>query len=203
MEKAAMVKASSSKGMNGRKRNFFLEFLKNPREIGSIIPSSPFLAKAMIKEIDFTKAKAIVEFGPGDGCITKPLLTRMSAQTDLFAFEVNERFCDMLHPQVEKHPNLHLFNQSAEDVKAVLRARGIEYANYIVSGLPMVILPPELRERIWQASLKILKPGGLYFQYHYSTALQSEYKRLFDSVEIKLVPLNIPPAYVFTCRKHH
>jgi phospholipid N-methyltransferase len=44
------------------KIKFFTKFFKNRKEIGSITPSSRFLANKMIRSKDIEKAKIILEF---------------------------------------------------------------------------------------------------------------------------------------------
>ena len=55
----------------GEKLLFFKNFIKNPRQIGSITPSSNILSEKMVDQIDFNKAKYIVELGPGTGSYTR------------------------------------------------------------------------------------------------------------------------------------
>lgn len=50
---------------------FLLEYIKNPRYIGAVAPSGKQLASKMISEIDFEKAKCIIEYGPGTGAFTE------------------------------------------------------------------------------------------------------------------------------------
>ena len=55
---------------------FFSAFLRYPKEIGSVIPSSKYLKEGIIKNIDFKNARYIAEYGPGTGCITVEILKR-------------------------------------------------------------------------------------------------------------------------------
>ena len=41
-------------------RNFF----KYPAMLGSVVPSSPFLVKHLMTQIDWDRARVLVEFGP-------------------------------------------------------------------------------------------------------------------------------------------
>ena len=65
------------KTLNGRVK-FLYEFIKKPSEVGSITPSSKFLTKELTKQINYTKARHIVEFGAGTGCVTKEILKRLN-----------------------------------------------------------------------------------------------------------------------------
>lgn len=54
-----------------RKLSFILQYIINPKTVGAILPSSKFLALKMIKNINFHKAKFIIEYGPGTGVLLK------------------------------------------------------------------------------------------------------------------------------------
>ena len=57
---------------------FFRQFLRSPRSIGAVLPSSPALARVMLAPIDFSTAQAIVEFGPGTGALTREIAARLA-----------------------------------------------------------------------------------------------------------------------------
>ena len=42
-------------------RNFF----RHPRMLGSIVPSSRFLIRELLGPVDWTRARVVVEYGPG------------------------------------------------------------------------------------------------------------------------------------------
>ena len=71
-------------------RNFF----KYPAMIGSIVPSSRFLVRD--PQINWHRARVVVEFGPGVGTITKELLMRMRQDAVLVVIEVNGDFVQYL-----------------------------------------------------------------------------------------------------------
>ena len=68
--------------------NFLKEALKNINTLGTVTPSSRFLSKRMLKEINFLKADVIVELGPGTGAITKYILENLSPKATLICFEI-------------------------------------------------------------------------------------------------------------------
>src|SRR5271156_2356989 len=73
-------------------RNFF----KYPSMLGSVVPSSPFLVKDIMAQIDWDRARVLVEFGPGVGTITRQVLKRMRHDAVLLVIELNEDFVDYL-----------------------------------------------------------------------------------------------------------
>ena len=56
--------------------------------VGAVAPSSKFLMKKRLKSVDFSKAKVIVELGPGTGVFTKGILDKMTDDAKLFSFEL-------------------------------------------------------------------------------------------------------------------
>ena len=79
------------------KRLAFLQgFLQHPREVGSIIPSSRFLERRIVRAADIKDARVIVELGPGTGGTTRALLRVMRPDAKLVAIEINPRFAALL-----------------------------------------------------------------------------------------------------------
>ena len=74
------------------KRTFLKEFIKENKMVGSLTPSSRFLAAKMIDTIDFSTVNVIVELGPGTGVFTRKIVEKLPATTHLFVFELNGDF---------------------------------------------------------------------------------------------------------------
>ena len=74
-----------------KKFNFFKEAVKNYKTSGTVVPSSKYLANKMLKDIDFSSAKLIVELGPGNGVITHDILKKLSPDATLICFELLAR----------------------------------------------------------------------------------------------------------------
>lgn len=178
---------------------FFKEFLKKGNRNGSITPSSIFLCRKMISTIDFTHARCIVELGPGEGAITREIIKQMGPDTKLFLFEMNKEYVDEFLQFDD--PRIHTINDSAEFIAKYLQQFGVDKADYIISSLPLSLFPDELKDKILDASQQSLRPRGIYMQYMYFTDMAETFKRRFRDVKRNFVPLNIPPAFVYTCLK--
>ncbi|MBX3380135.1 MAG: methyltransferase domain-containing protein [Phycisphaeraceae bacterium] len=183
---------------------FLAEFITNPGRMGAVAASSPGLAKRIADQIDFTTARSIVEFGPGTGVITKELLARMQPGTRFFAIE---RSADLAKICRKRLPQVKLYEESAELVDELCRREGIESLDVVVSGLPWASFPDSLQDRILEATLRTLKPGGRFVMFGYQVGLLTPAGRrfhaklplYFDHVRrSRSVWLNIPPALVFT-----
>lgn len=178
------------------KINFFKGFLKNWKEVGSIIPSSRFLAKKMLEPVDFEKAEVIVEIGPGLGCFTEKILQMMDKEAKLIIFEINPDFCQKLRKN--KDSRLTVFNVSALDMSYHLKE---VTADYVISGIPLSTLTDESRWILLKAIKNILKEGGVYIQFQYSLGAYKKLKLIFNKVALKFTLFNAPPAFVYQCVK--
>lgn len=183
-----------------KKFNFFKEAVKNYKTSGTIVPSSRFLAERMIRKIDFSTTKVIVELGPGNGAITEYVLKKIAPETTLICFEINDAFFNEL--KKIKHPQLIVLKSSATNITKELHKLGITEADHIISSLPLTIIPKEISTTILKDSYNVLKTNGLFMQYQYSLTYLSKLKSVFDKgVSLHFEPLNFPPAFVYSCKK--
>lgn len=180
------------------KITFFLTFIKSPKIIGSITPSSRFLRDEMLRDIDFKNAKYIAEYGPGTGCITTEILKRARNDAKILCFEVNRNFCSHLRRSI-KDPRLLIINDSAENVKKHIKKLGIKKFDCIVSSLPFSILPPEEKFSIIKETKSILKNNGKFIVYQYWSNFKKHIAEYFSNISVRFVPLNIPPSFVYVC----
>ncbi len=180
------------------KKGFFSAFLKQGKNIGAVTPSSRFLVKKMVEHIDFTRVKCIVEFGPGTGNITHELLNHMPADSVLLAFEINTEFCELLK-QIND-PRIKIISDTAENLERYLRENNIEKVDYIVSSLPFTMIPNGVVKNILSVVKKVLNPAGAFVQYQYSLNAYKKLKNTFKKVDVNFTPINIPPAFIFTCK---
>jgi len=181
------------------KRKFISEFFKKGNRVGAVAPSSRFLVSKMLRPIDFSKAKVIVELGPGTGPMTLGMLKLMRPDAKIYAFETSETFCEQLRPLVDER--VEVLNISAAQAHDYLAQKGIKEADYVVSSLPFAIIPKEVTDQIIASALEVLKPDGLYVQFQYSLASYKMFKRVFGKVGLNFTPFNIPPAVVYICSK--
>ena len=177
---------------------FARNFLKHPAMLGSVIPSSRFLVRHMLDQVNWEDARVIVEYGPGVGTFTREILKRMRPDAKLVVFETNVEFIDHLREWLTD-PRVHLMHESAAKVDKVLAHMGLKRADYIVSGLPFRIMPPEVRDAVLQATRDTLHPDGGFLLFQYTRALETPLEHYFGSVHEEFEPLNIPPARLYYC----
>src|SRR5437016_5314008 len=61
----------------GQMMLFARNFLKYPSLVGWMLPSSSFVVDQVLRQVDWERARVIVEYGPGIGTFTKEILRRM------------------------------------------------------------------------------------------------------------------------------
>ena len=190
-----------------KKTGLFRQFLKRPRDIGAITPSSRQLALAMIHQVDWERARTVVEYGPGTGAITKHVLARVDDRHDFFAVEINEGLVATLS---ERFPDLQVYHDSATHIEAICETHGVEGIDAVISGLPWTVFPITLQQELVDSMIGMLQPTGVFVTFAYLHALRlkgarrfrAQLEDSFASVSVsRPVWLNLPPAIVYTCRR--
>jgi phospholipid N-methyltransferase len=198
MERTRMLEQTPSR--REQSLLFARNFFKHPRMLGSIIPSSRFLVKQVLRKIIWEKASVIVEYGPGVGTFTAEILRRMQPEAMLFVFETNPEFVRFLQSSF-KDSRLHIIHGSAGDVDYVLQKYGKSHADYVISGIPFSTMPSAVRDAILSATHSILQPHGIFLVYQFSAEVLPHLTRIFRNVSRGFEPLNILPARLFYCVK--
>lgn len=187
--------------MAKHKKGFIKEFIKSRKRIGAVSPSSRFLAKKMLEGIDFDETNVIVEYGAGTGVFTREIISKMKEGTKLFVFELHEPFYNKLKEEFEGYPNVYVIRDSAANVLKLLESENESHTDIIVSSLPFTNFDTNLTIRILKASEKALGKNGLFIQFQYSLNVKRLLNKIFEIKSIKFVPINIPPAFVYICKK--
>ncbi len=186
----------------GKKIDFFKVAVKSLKTSGTVTPSSKFLAKKMIKNIDFSSCKILVELGPGNGVITNQILKKLQPDSHLVCFEVNETFYENL--KKINHPQLTVLKVSAEQIQPEMEKLGFLKACHIVSSLPLTMIPNSISSAILENALKSLNKDGTFIQYQYSLTYYKKLKVVFkEKISLDFELLNFPPAFVYRCKKEH
>jgi phospholipid N-methyltransferase len=175
---------------------FFRGFLKHPVMVGSIIPSSRILIERMLKPVDWENTKLFVEYGPGVGTFTRPILEKMGPDSTLIAIDTNPDFIKFLRRSIDD-PRFIPVNGSATDVESIVSEHGFEGADYVLSGLPFSTLPPGIGDEIAQATSRVLRPGGAFLVYQFSPKVLDFIKPHFDHIDRGFEWINVPPATLF------
>jgi len=175
---------------------FLRGFLKHPVMVGSIIPSSKVLIDRMLGPVDWEETKLFVEYGPGVGTFTRPILERLGPDATLIAIDTNADFVKYLKEDIDD-PRLVAVAGSAADVEKIIADRGFEHADFVLSGLPFSTLPPGVGDAIGAATAKVIRTGGAFLVYQFSPKVLDFIKPHFEKIDRGFEWVNVPPATLF------
>ena len=179
---------------------FLRGFLKNPVMVGSIIPSSRVLIEKMLSPVDWANTRLFVEYGPGVGTFTRPVLDHLGPDAKLVTIDTNPDFTRYLRDSIDD-PRLVTVNGSAADVERILGDQDLGSADYVLSGLPFSTLPAGVGEDIAEATAKVIRPGGAFLVYQFSPKVLDFIKPHFDPIRRGFEWINVPPATLFWAYK--
>jgi len=178
-------------------------FLRNPRRVGAIAPSSAALARVMVHGLNLGAAR-IVELGPGTGSLTSAIATRLGPAARMLAIDVDQGFIDRLRAQ---WPRIEYVCASAAALPELAAERGLTPVDHIISGLPFASLPGSVTREILDGVEHTLRAGGTFTTFQYvhayplppAVAFRREIShRLGNGPHRRLVIRNFPPAFVLT-----
>jgi phospholipid N-methyltransferase len=184
---------------------FIRTFVKDPLAVGSVAPSSPYLAKSILQAARVSDQSEVVEYGPGTGAFTV-FLQALLAGTDaqLILIEMHPVFCQLLR---ERFPTARVIEARASEVRRHISAGQIDL---VISSLPFTFIPwHDTRETILRTH-EILRVGGEFRTYLYLTSLifWNNLRLLWllhqtFKVRYRVVFFNFPPAIIMECHKDH
>ena len=145
---------------------------------------------------DWANTKVFVEYGPGVGTFTRPILERLSPDATLVTIDTNAEFTEYLREAIDDE-RLIPVTGSAADVEKILADRGFAHADYVLSGLPFSTLPPGVGDSIAKATAQVLRPGGAFLVYQFSPKVYDIIQPHFDRIQRGFEWVNVPPARLF------
>jgi phosphatidylethanolamine/phosphatidyl-N-methylethanolamine N-methyltransferase len=199
----------TSPGGSGWREHLLLlsRFLRHPRSVGAIAPSSQSLARAMVERLDLRGSVRVVELGPGTGAFTHAIVSRLGPSGRFLAIDRELLFVERLR---EKWPHVECVCASAAALPALAAERGLAPVDHIISGLPFASLPGDVTTQILDGVEHTLRPGGTFttFQYVHAYRLPPALafrrdldQRMGGSCLKRLVMRNVPPAYVLSWKR--
>jgi Phospholipid N-methyltransferase len=175
---------------------FIGNFVRAPRQTGSICPSSHFLVEGLLRALPKHKDGLVIDLGSGTGIVTEALLKKGVTPEQIIAVECCESFACTIR---QRYPNVCVFADNACKLGQLIDTRYAETpVRAIVSSLPFRSIPHEVCAAIAGELIAILQAhGGRLIQYSYawwSRYPLAEYG--FVPRFRYFVPRNVPPAIV-------
>ncbi len=178
---------------------FFQEFLKHPLQIGSIIPSSPFLEQRLLCSANLDSAHTVVELGSGTGGTTHAILRAMPTDARLLSIEINPQFHRLIGSINDARLIPHLGD--AGDLPAILSRYGLSAPDVVISGIPFSTMHHRTAERILRAITSSLSNQGRFVAYQVSSRIGELCAPMLGPPRMELELRNIPPMRIFCWQK--
>jgi len=167
-------------------------------KIGALTSSSKYVVNDIANALR-PEDKYVVEYGAGDGVITKGILARLPSDGRLIALELNEDFIKELKKISD--PRLMILEKDVREVVQDPKRIGLPRIDVVVSGIPFTLFNPEVRERIIEDTHHMLSPNGLFVVYQYSPLVFPILKKIFAEVKLSFEPRNFLPYFIMRARK--
>lgn len=183
---------------------FLRRFLREPRGVASIWPSSKHLTARMFADLELRTGDVVLEYGPGTGAFTMEV-ERLRCEGVALRYLGIEKDPGMYEFLVRRFPKLDFELGDAADVIEVCRARQLPRATAVISGLPLVFLDRPALEAIFASTARCLAADGVFrtfsYVHSYPTRSAAELRELmdacFDDYDLGTpVMRNLPPAFV-------
>lgn len=175
----------------------FLKVASRDIRVGAVMPSSSFAVRRIMNNVP-DRLRQVLEYGPGDGVITKRLLDRLDSQGWLLAIESNPQFVGVLKDI--RDSRFTLVHGDATVAADYAAEHGLAGFDLVISGIPFSMLTDASRKKVVDMTYDLLAPGGTFLVYQTSPLMVPYLKRRF-SVKTSVEMLNVPPYFVMRAIK--
>jgi len=177
---------------------FFRRWIRNPAQMGSIIPSSPALCARIVAQSHWENGEAVVELGAGTGVVSAALLAAGLPPSRLFVIEIVPEMADHLRAIL---PGANVITGDALNLVRLIPAHWHGRIGTVICGIPMLLLRDNDQQCLVDA-METVAPGRGFLHFSYCATSPIDRKRLGLAGQRKAwTPLNIPPASVWHYRK--
>jgi phosphatidylethanolamine/phosphatidyl-N-methylethanolamine N-methyltransferase len=175
---------------------FFRAWAGDPLRVAAVAPSSRSLASLMTRELGRAQGP-VIELGPGTGVFTRAMIERGVDESDLTLVERGPEFASMLR---QRFPKARVMEIDAARLGRHALFHGAE-AVAVVSGLPLLSMPPRKIMAIVAGAFGYIRPTGCFYQFTYGPRCPVP-RPILDRLGLKAVRTggtyrNLPPAAVY------
>ncbi len=167
--------------------------LSDYRVVGELMPTSRYAVRRIVSHIKVGQ-RTVVEYGAGDGVITKEILKVLPVNGKIIAIELNPDLLTEL--QKIRDSRLEIWSGDVFELSKVL-----PQSDVIISGVPFSQMSREKKEVIIRQTAKALNKGGLFIAYQNSPILLKSLKKVFLKTKLFFEPRNIFPYFIMVAEK--
>lgn len=174
---------------------FLRRWARNPLQMGSVVPSSPALGRAIARHSRWDGGASVLELGAGTGAVSRALLAAGLPPERLVVVEIVPEMAAHLR---EALPGVRVVTGDAFALPSILPA-GLRLGT-VICGIPLVLLPLE-RQRALVEAVEAVAPGLGFLLYTYCATSPLPWRKLgLGARREAFTPWNLPPASVWRYR---
>ncbi|WP_363093137.1 methyltransferase domain-containing protein [Pseudonocardia sp. 73-21] len=188
-------------------REFLTAFLRRPTTMGAVAPSSERLATVLASVVPTAGSPVVVELGPGTGAVSAVIAERLPPGARHLAVELD---ADLVAYLRRTRPELEVVHGDARELGKVLVEQGVDRVDAVICGLPWALFDDATQAEILAEISRAIGTTGAFttFAYLHGMALgaarrfRSTLRGVFEEVLVSAtVWRNVPPAFVYVCRR--
>lgn len=190
---------------------FLAAAMRSPRDVGTLLPSGPELARRLAAVVRGAGAAGrpavVVEVGAGAGAVTEAIAQQADQDAVVIAVEKDPGLADQLRSRAL---GVQVVTADAATLPAILAARGVDRADVIVSVLPWTLFRPQQQREFLTIFAAALHSDGVFTAAAYSlgywTPAARRFRRELEWVFGEVLPTrtmwrHLPPAMTYVCRR--
>lgn len=153
--------------------------------------------------IEGNRRRVVVEYGPGTGVVTQALLASKQLTQDsvVLLIEQDPSLTALLQDTI-RDPRVHIVCDQAERAKRILTELGEERADYVLTSIPLSLIPPPQRTHLLKETSQLLTPNGTFIMWTVRGSLRRDIASVFAEVHAEREWRNIPPLWIFRATKN-
>lgn len=175
------------------KNTEFIKIAAKDYRVGAFTKSSKYTTEAIVKRIK-PGTKVIVEYGAGDGSVTKKILEKLPNDGRLAAIEVNDNL--LKHLNKIKDRRLSIIKGDVVFLSKDFKKFGFSNVQCVISSIPFTFLTAKEREEVISNTKKNLTPKGQFIVFQYSPLIFPLLKKYLKKIKIYYEIRNLPPYFI-------
>lgn len=176
---------------------FLARLIARPVHTGAVAPSSRALARAMAAQVPQSDLP-VLELGPGTGVVTEALLERGVPPSRLTAVEYDAGFAARVGTRC---PGVEVVQGDAFNLEKTLNGKLHGPLAAVVSSLPLINFPMEMRTALLEDIFRRLAPGAPFVQFSYRVNPPVPAPQGVALQRAAVIWLNLPPARVWVYKR--
>lgn len=175
-------------------RLFLRRWLANPRQMGSIVPSSADLCRRVAAAARWGRDEAVIELGAGTGVVSRALLAAGLPPERLFVIEIVPGMAAHLAATL---PGVNVITGDALALPDLIPAAWHGRIGSVICGIPMLLLSRAEQRRLVNAMAQVA-PGRGFLHFSYCVISPIPHRSLgLAATRANWTLQNFPPASVW------